>query len=416
MTTLPLLRIAALVFIHTALQAQPLHVYLTWQGDTSTTITVNYHTTAVEIAPPSQVYYDTLAHNGDPASYAFRAKGRAHQIAATDGRWIHWVELLGLEPGRPYYFIAGSAEGGFSTERKLRTVPADSGPLRFVSGGDMEVTKRARQLLKQAALVEPRFALLGGDLAYVNGERAQYAKWDRWFDNWEALMVTPEGYTVPMVLAIGNHEVQGSGYGGGVEGAPYFFRYFAQAGSSSYFTRRFGSELAVLVMDSGHAVAHGGAQTDWLREQLQQTQDLPYRFAIYHVPLYPGYRSFGYEHSVSGRKHWLPLFDRYKLTTAFENHDHLLKRTKLLRGGKVDAEGTLYLGDGCLGKKPRSDWFWVLRWLFTSEVGPLGRWYVQKSAGVGHFWQVDLAGAGGVVYKAIDEKGRVVDEYGVKQK
>ena len=413
MTTTLFLRTALLALIPITLQAQPLHVYLTWQGDTSTTITVNYHTPSAE---PSQVYYDTLAHDGDVAAYAFAAKGTAHQIKGTDGRWIHWVELRGLEPGRAYYFIAGSKDGGFSAERKLRTVPADSGPLRFVSGGDMEVTKRARDLLKQAALVEPRFALLGGDLAYVDGERSKYAKWDRWFDNWERLMVTPEGYTVPMVLAIGNHEVQG-GYDGGVAGAPFFLRYFAQAGESSYFTRRFGSELAVLVMDSGHAVEHGGAQTAWLMDQLEQIQDLPYRFALYHVPLYPGYRSFGYNHSVAGRRHWLPLFDRYKLTTAFENHDHLLKRTKLLRGGKVDAEGTLYLGDGCMGKKPRADWFWLLRWLFTSEVGPFDRWYLEKSEGVGHFWQVDLLGGGrGVEYRAVDERGRVVDVYGVEHK
>ena len=31
-------------FSHTPLQAQPPHIYLTWQGDTSTIIPVNYHT------------------------------------------------------------------------------------------------------------------------------------------------------------------------------------------------------------------------------------------------------------------------------------------------------------------------------------------------------------------------------------
>ena len=95
-------RIAFFFLLHTALQAHaagpvsrsdagsPLHVYLTWQGDTATTITVNYHTS---FTAPSQVYYDTLAHDGDSAAYAFRAAGKAHQIAGTDGRWIHWIEF-----------------------------------------------------------------------------------------------------------------------------------------------------------------------------------------------------------------------------------------------------------------------------------------------------------------------------------
>ncbi|MCC6145510.1 MAG: fibronectin type III domain-containing protein [Candidatus Hydrogenedentes bacterium] len=42
---------------------QPLHTYLTWQGDTGTTMTVNYHTGAT--AGQSKVYYDVVSHGGD---------------------------------------------------------------------------------------------------------------------------------------------------------------------------------------------------------------------------------------------------------------------------------------------------------------------------------------------------------------
>jgi hypothetical protein len=43
-------------------QAAPRHVYLTWQGDTSTTITVNYQT--MEETGASEVYYDTKPRDG----------------------------------------------------------------------------------------------------------------------------------------------------------------------------------------------------------------------------------------------------------------------------------------------------------------------------------------------------------------
>ncbi len=39
-----------------------------------------------------------------------------------------------------------------------------------------------------------------------------------------------------------------------------------------------------------------------------------------------------------------------KLKIGFENHDHGYKRTKRLKGGQEDVNGTLYIGDGCLGK------------------------------------------------------------------
>lgn len=42
---------------------------------------------------------------------------------------------------------------------------------------------------------------------------------------------------------------------------------------------------------------------------------------------------------------------------SFENHDHSYKRTKRLKNNVEDVNGTVYLGDGCLGvdARPRSD-------------------------------------------------------------
>ena len=131
---------------------------------------------------------------------------------------------------------------------------------------------------------------------------------------------------------------------------------------------------------------------------MRQTQEIPYRFALYHVPLYPGFRLPQDPYAAAGRRHWRPLFDQYRLTVAFENHDHVLKRSKLLRNDKVDAAGTLYLGDGCFGKPPR-----LLRG--PRREDRTKRWYIARSLSVAHFWLVDLS-AEKAVFKGVDERGK----------
>ena len=141
---------------------------------------------------------------------------------------------------------------------------------------------------------------------------------------------------------------------------------------------------------------------------MQRYAEVPYRFAAYHVPLYPGYRSPKGKYSEQGRRHWLPLFDRYHLTTAFEHHDHVLKRSKMLRHNQVDREGTLYLGDGCFGRTPR--WVWGPR-----REDRRRRWYLERVERVAHFWRVDV-GSRGVAFQAIDKEGRTADEYALERK
>jgi len=46
---------------------------------------------------------------------------------------------------------------------------------------------------------------------------------------------------------------------------------------------------------------------------------------------------------------WNPLFDKYGLLGAFENHAHLFKVTHKLKGNMKHINGTLYLGDGAWG-------------------------------------------------------------------
>jgi hypothetical protein len=382
-------------FLALAAPAAPRHVYLTWQGDTSHTITVNYQTLAA--ADSSQVLYDIQSRNGHPGEYRHTATGSAHQIPGLpDGRWIHWVELKDLNPGQTYYFVAGDSRNGFTPEHEFRTVPSGTEQLRFVTSGDMGVNSDVALLLQQAAKLSPAFGMVGGDIAYAGDLLTNCAKWDAWLDLWETNMVTPAGLTIPMVLAIGNHEVR-AGAPVSRDNARFYFQYFAQDAERSYYARTFGKNLAMIVLDSGHISPQEGPQAAWLDAQLAAHCNVPHRMAVYHVPMYPCYRAFEGGDSVKERKVWLPIFDKYHLTAAFENHDHAFKRTRLLRENKLDPQGTLYLGDGCWGQTAR-------------KVDSTLRWYEAKAATLQHFWCVDVSRSR-VEYRAVNKAGQVFDVF-----
>jgi len=378
-----------------ASEAAPRHVYLTWQGDTSTTITVNYQT--LEEATTSDVYYDTRPRKGNIPRYRFHATGTRHKIESlADGRTIHWVELTRLKPGETYYFVAGDPQNGFTAERKLRTIPSGNQNLRFAIGGDMGTGPAMRLLVEQAGNQEPNFAVVGGDIAYANDLPSSYKLWDAWLDAWEQFMVTPKGVTIPMVLAIGNHEVRG-GVGRSLTNANFYFRYFAQEHNRSYYSRKFGKNFAFYLLDSGHLTPYDGEQAAWLEREMDADAEFPYHFAVYHVPLYPAYRAYEASPSVAGRNTWLPIFDKHHLTASFENHDHVFVRTKLLRNNQPDPQGTLYLGDGCWGQGARN-------------VSKVLRWYEEKAASLQHFWLVDVS-RDRVEYRAINKEGKIFDVF-----
>ncbi|MCA9791875.1 MAG: metallophosphoesterase family protein [Candidatus Eremiobacteraeota bacterium] len=366
--------------------AAPTHVYLTWQEvDTSHTMTVIFQTRG-------RIEQPEVRYGSGPGRLDQRQKATSYQWLSTSRR-IHVATLRNLEAGQVYRFVAGDAKDGYSAERKFRTLPAD-GAVRLVAGGDMYFEPETVDLLKQAARRSPMVALVGGDIAYADGKLRRANFWDRWLDNWEQNMVTPEGLTVPVIAAIGNHDVNGS-FGQPKQNAPFYFGFLRQD-ANSYFERRLGGQTTLFVLDSGHVSPHGPTQSAWLGQALEKCAS-PWKLALYHVPCYPSHRGYQDHYSVQGRSYWVPLFDRFDLTAAFENHDHTLKRTPPLKANKVAQHGTVYLGDGCWGRPPRS-------------VDPSLRWYEKTAASRAHVWMVDLDERG-VTYEAIGTRGEKLDSY-----
>lgn len=390
------LTLVLLAFVGLA-HAAPSHVYLTYSDAPETTVDVN-------IILPRQVdeavvYYDTTDRGDDVTTYAHETKAvyTRTPMELSDRRALYVATLTGLKPGTIYHFLVDEKKYGPSKPRAFKTLPGGTAPFRFVNGGDMGVDDFVVPLLTLAGQTDPDFAIIGGDIAYVNGLLGGYNQWDKWLENWDKHMVTTDGRMIPIVTAIGNHETNRFETDDPSLNAPWYVSLFGRQGDAVYFERKFGDNFAFFSLDSGHLTPHDGAQAAWLSNALKANQAVKYKFAAYHIPLYPAHRPYDGDASAAGRTHWGPLFDQYGLTVALEHHDHVMKRTKPIKGDKVAEQGTIYVGDGCFGRGART-------------IDPHPRWYNAVESAIPHFWVVDVTDTG-LAFKAIDHEGSTRDEF-----
>ena len=344
-------------------------------------MTVNFHYRGT-LAGPGEVHFGTADLSGRAS-----AAGERMQLAG-EPRTLYHVTLEGLQAGTVYRFRCGRA-GKLGPELRFRTPAEDR--LRFVDGGDVYLSRTAHELFKLAGQQDPDFGIVGGDIAYEEGKLSLWTWWDEWLDMWSQNFRAPDGRLLPLVFAIGNHDVRGN-WEAKSSDAPFFFHYLAQD-PKSYFLRRFG--LAALVcLDTGHIAPQDGEQARWLAQTLARCQE-PFVFASYHVPLYPSLEPFALFWARQGRTHWVPSFDKHRLSAAFEHHEHTFKRTHRLKGNKVDKTGTVFFGDGAWGQAPRA---------LPQEL----RWYEERHGSVNHFWRVDLTPQKATV-TALGKNGKGLD-------
>jgi acid phosphatase type 7 len=405
--TLVILVVPCRVWAQTA--TEPVGLYLTWQQDPTTTMTIDWHTTGdagtpvVEYRAAGSGTWET----SPPQSLVFPHSDRT----------VHRAELTGLQPATAYRFRFGEQSRMYS----FRTMPVDaSNPIRFAAGGDtrhdqvwMEETNR------QVLAYDPDFVIFGGDLAYADGREDRLDRWYEWFDAYKNTLITPEGRVIPVLVAIGNHEVQGGYYnrddnerraGGppytGDDAsreriAPFFYSLFATPGQPGYKVIDFGDYLSIVLLDTDHSNPIDGAQTRWLETVLDARQHVPHVFPLYHVPAFPSVRSFEGEVSARVREHWVPLFERSTVRVAFENHDHAYKRTHPIRNGQISADGIVYLGDGCWGVGERE---------IGRDQGGEPPWYLHRARSKRHFILATIHGPH-QHFLMVDNQGQVIDEY-----
>ncbi|MEE8242361.1 MAG: fibronectin type III domain-containing protein, partial [candidate division NC10 bacterium] len=151
----------------------PPAVYLTWLHDPTTTMTIQWH---------SQGGHDDVVQYQRLDKRVWHTANGSHHPMPHSDRIVHVAELTGLKPGTDYRFRFSEN----SVEFTFRTMPRNTKErIRFVVGGDtmdpldmLDVSFEETSRL--AAKQDPMFAVIGGDIAYANGEPGLVGRWYNW--------------------------------------------------------------------------------------------------------------------------------------------------------------------------------------------------------------------------------------------
>jgi hypothetical protein len=323
-------------------------ITLTWaENDVYHTMAINWWTKS---SSKSWVLYDIVPHRGVSNDYPHRVEGVVQKIStprSTFKNCYHNVRLTGLKPGTTYYFICGGL-GGWSEEYSFRTIGLDQ-HVKFVFGGDSREPHATEiygptfpgariEVSKGAALEKPDFVVFGGDLV-MNGYKEE--QWEAWFDDVVDKLVFADknGYKrlIPLVPSVGNHDLaylHQIGIYGDMSDYDYFRGMFALPGNELWYTLDFPNiRLITLCAAYGVGFAEKGmdseqrterecaAQVDWLREQLKSAKQ-KWVITTHHVN--PIGRS-GFRPGMI--KHWIPLFEEYRMPLNITGHAHHYTRT-----------------------------------------------------------------------------------------
>lgn len=332
-------------------------------------------------------------------------KATTYTFAETSA-WLHTVKLTDLKPGTRYHVLVHREDenepGRFVSSEPFhfRTAPDDREEITFIMGADTQsATRERREMTAHAASLDPDFVAIGGDL--VMGGMSEF-EWDLWFDEWHELMITEDGRRVPVLPALGNHDVRGWVAGDFETDAAFYANRFNLPDPKKYYVIEYGDGLVLFTLDSGHTSAfneelnwfedtgyyeggphqvqssHDGLQIEWLQEMLSTYQDRPWLIGQYHInafatsPRYWEKPRYG-RHLM--RKHWIPLFEQYGVNLIHEGHGHRLKRTHPVKDFEINEDGIVYIGDGGWG---------------THMGQPEDMWFVADKAPNHHFWKLTL--------------------------
>lgn len=331
-------------------------------------------------------------------------------LRAWNGMYLHRLELTGLKPDTLYRFRLGDSSRTYA----FRTMPADnSRPIRFAAGGDTRHRQEWMEAVnRQAMKVDLDFIAWGGDLAYADGLYQNLYRWDEWFEANYNTLIDEDGRVIPIILTIGNHEVVRGYYTNHPEYeqtdawrdkiAPYYYQLFAFPGQPGWGVLDFGHYMSMIFLDTNHSNPIAGKQTDWLEQALAERKGrFTHILPTYHVPAYPSVRNYEGGTSRQVREHWLHLFEKSGVQVAFENHDHVYKRTHPLRGGIVDPDGIIYVGDGAWGVGVR-------------EHHPVHEtWYLARAESMRHAIWVTVDGPD-LHFEVVNEDGHIIDDFRIR--
>lgn len=246
--------------------------------------------------------------------------------------YYHSVNFTGLYPNTLYAYRVGNGNI-WSEWFQFRTASRQAEPFSFLyfSDAQEEISSLWPRTLRAAILKSPdaRFMIHLGDLVEHKNDESE---WDEWFNAGGWMFAT-----IPSLPVTGNHEYMKEG--GEKRSLSKFWRPqftlpengIAGLVETSYYLDYQGTRFVVLNSNKKFK-----QQARWLENVLKHNPN-HWTIIIFHHPVYTS--SSLDRDNKKVRKHWKPLFDKFKVDLVLQGHDHVYSRG--LSPGRTD--GPVYL-------------------------------------------------------------------------
>jgi len=394
----------------------PCHIYATLPEEASTGVFINIHT--ADIHENVTILYDTKSQYEKNKVFRYSQAANVYKLSHLERRGrrtVHSALLDGLAPSTRYVVVI-KYDKQIQAMAEYETLPDETSSRNLVisTGGDMGDRSLGRDLTRQAAAVNPDIMAIGGDLSYDDGEQTCYFTWDNMLRSF-AQSTLKAGRLVPFLFSVGNHDVGLNPLSGrnlkiDIKG-PLYMIFFPQNTVTkidgeqkqikkipelherkSYHYHKLGKVIS-FNLDSGY-LTYYAEQAKFITTISEKYPNF-IKMAFHHSPAYWGCTSKVHKESEEALMKWVPLFDKYRFASIFENHEHCLKKTFPLKGNKIHKDGAYYLGNGKWGVT------------LSDKCKPnnsTGLLEVAKDEN--HFWLANVSYVEGVIkYAAFDPEG-----------
>jgi len=337
-------------------------------GADETQLNICWHADAKTAQPKVR-----LAKNADMSGYVeFTGENTP---AETQEQVVCRVTMTGIEKNTTYYY-QWLGDNGWSEAYKYESKGFDSYKMMLI--GDIQIGGQStdnpeeqsrigyvwQSVLDEALTKNPdiSFLLSPGD----NTSTGKAA------DEWQTLLMPEYTRSLPLALAIGNHDKKGMMYEYYTHMPNEFFgQYFTGLDRDFWF--RYGDVL-YLVFDacSGSAADHRAMAA----EAVEANPDAKWRIGVMHQGLYaPGIAMLEPETNMLLNAVFQPIYEMYDLDIVFTGHTHMQGRSNFISDGVVvgmaesgktykDPNGIIYLNtNACCDQGSMEDMY---LWPYTA--------------------------------------------------
>ncbi len=305
----------------------PDRIMLTFHGDPATARAVTWRTDTTIKQGVAQISQATVNSGFKTNLVSCDAQSELFDLGlykSNDSLMVHYhsVVFKDLKPNTLYAYRVGDGNAYWSEWIQFRTAKSTYAPTQFVYFGDAQndVLAHWSRVIRMAYQTAPdaSFVIHAGDL--INNAHSDY-EWAEWYK--AGGFIHSQWTAIPVV---GNHEFRPINSTEGkklsIQWRPQFTLPIERSLDSklheTVYTVDY-QDIRIIVLNSNDMLEE---QTEYIEQQLK-TSTAKWHIITCHHSVFSPAKGRDFEFA---RKHWKPLFDKYKVDLVLNGHDHTYAR------------------------------------------------------------------------------------------